>query len=372
MTLSSSKKRKRAFSVVYNGIATLPKSPRSTTPFLGRCLKNGEGSLLPSPPNSIQASPEPSTLEISTTLLAFVRDLRDGKTSSQCETSFSISTEEFERFEKEVNRDKGLSRYYKKKLRYEWDPMECVFTILNTDTKAEEICSRILQSLETRLRELAETRHTLDELDAWESRRVKELVDLIRPLPLKKLDVGIARMSPNLCFTFGTSDSLLGLAQRRVEPLVVFEVRRLNAMMTREDMEKRAGRYLEVSEQQCPFRHRVKTVVLIHFSKDEREIQVMMTRLRQEGGKGIVTTKVVELSCLKRSDHVVLTLSDFLPQDAIELGFMQDKTDKRACDGIKIGFNVFEQVGQATRDTAGEDIKHPKRRRVDSFGDHHG
>ncbi|KAE9988698.1 hypothetical protein EG328_008715 [Venturia inaequalis] len=218
-----SNKRKRSFSNVDNGIATPPKSPKVLSSFSGQYLKREENSLLPSPPNSIQASPEPPTLESSATLVTFIQDLKDGKTLSKFETSFSIEAEELERFEEAVGRNKVLSGYYRKRLRYEWDPTSCVFTILKASAETEGICYRISQCLEKQLRELADAGFTLKGLDSWERKRVKELADLIRPLPLRRLDIGGFRMSPDLCFTFGTTESLLGMAHRLVEPLVVFE-----------------------------------------------------------------------------------------------------------------------------------------------------
>ncbi|KAE9979108.1 hypothetical protein BLS_010149 [Venturia inaequalis] len=111
-----SNKRKRSFSNVDNGIATPPKSPKVLSSFSGQYLKREENSLLPSPPNSIQASPEPPTLESSATLVTFIQDLKDGKTLSKFETSFSIEAEELERFEEAVGRNKVLSGYYRKRL----------------------------------------------------------------------------------------------------------------------------------------------------------------------------------------------------------------------------------------------------------------
>ncbi|RDI83221.1 hypothetical protein Vi05172_g6961 [Venturia inaequalis] len=361
-----SNKRKRSFSNVDNGIATPPKSPKVLSSFSGQYLKREENSLLPSPPNSIQASPEPPTLESSATLVTFIQDLKDGKTLSKFETSFSIEAEELERFEEAVGRNKVLSGYYRKRLRYEWDPTSCVFTILKASAETEGICSRISQCLEKQLRELADAGFTLKGLDSWERKRVKELADLIRPLPLRRLDIGGFRMSPDLCFTFGTTESLLGMAHRLVEPLVVFEVRCAKFLLGREVMEGRARRYLEVSGQQCPFKHRVKTVVLVHYSHQGREVQMTVTRLAY----GIITTKFVDSSCQGQPGHMILSLSDFLPHDAIDLGFMQDKIDRRACDGIELRINIDEVVRQSTkREIFGYRLQYSKRRRVESFDD---
>ncbi|TID18063.1 hypothetical protein E2P81_ATG11032 [Venturia nashicola] len=336
-----SKKRKRSLSVDNHGVATPPKSPRFTPIVPGQGLKNTEHSLIPTPPSSIQASPEPSVSpEVITTILAFIRDLKDGKTPSQYETSFSIPADEFESFELALEKDKALSRYCKKKLRYEWDSINRVFTILEPDTETEKTRSRITQSLQERLRELADSEYTLGGLDSWEGKRAKELADLVRPLRLRKLDIGQSRMSPDLCFTFGIPESLLALAQRRVEPLVVFEVRCVESLIGKDDMERRARIYLDVSGQKCSFRHRVKTVVLVHHTHERREAQLMVTRLGQEAGKGITTTNFVNWTHRDSSENILLSLSDFLPQDAIELGFMQDTTGRRACDGIKIGIEI--------------------------------
>lgn len=325
--------------------------------------------MLPTPPSSIQASPEPSTPDVSTNLLAFIKDLKDGKTLAQYDTKFSIPAEEFERFEQAVGRDKTLSRFYRKKLRYEWDSTNCIFTILKADTEIQEICSRISQCLEERFRELEESRHVSEGLDPWEHKRMKELVDLIKPLPLRKLYIGSSRMSPDICFTFGTTESLLGLAPKHVEPLVVFEVRCVDSLTRREDVERRARLYFEVSGQTCPFRHHFKTVVLIHYLEEEMEVQFSVSRLRREDEKGIISTQVVESSCRAQSGHIGLTLSDFLPQDAIELGFMQDETGRRACDGVEVGIAVAEMVRQTRELVMDGNCSTLKRGRRDSLGE---
>lgn len=344
----TSKKRKRARSVDDDGIATPPSSSESPPYFSAQYLKSGNSPLLPSPPSSIQVSPEPSPLGSSKTLFNFIQDLKNGRPLSQSETSFAITAEEFQCFEEAVRRDKPLSRYCRKKLSYEWDSASCVFAILRADKETEKICSGVSRCLEEQLRQLAEPRHTLEGLDSWESSRAKELVDLIRPWPLRRLQIGNSRMSPDLGFTFGTTESLLGAAQRHQDPLVVFEVRCVGAMIGREDMEQRAVRYFEAVGEKCPFRHSVKTVVLVHYLRDEVRAQIMIRRLRQDGGKSIVTAKVLEPSCRQQSVHVDLTLTDFLPQDAIELGFTQDESGKRACDDIGVDVDVCELVRQAT------------------------
>lgn len=325
--------------------------------------------MLPAPPSSIQASPEPSAPDVSTNLLAFIKDLKDGKTLAQYNIKFSIPAEELERFEQAVGRDKTLSRFYRKKLRYEWDSTNCIFTILKAGTEIQEIYSRISQYLEVRLRELAESRHVPEGLDPWEQKRMKELVDLIKPLPLRKLDIGRSRMSPDICFTSGTTDSLLGLAQKHVEPLVVFEVRCVDSLTRREDVERRVQLYLEVSGQTCPFRHHVKTVVLIHYLEQGMEIQFSVSRLRHEDGKGIISTPIVESSCRAQPGYIGLTLSDFLPQDAIELGFMQDETGRRACDGVEVGIAIAEMVRQTRGMVMDENCSTLKRGRRDSLGE---
>ncbi|QDS77508.1 hypothetical protein FKW77_000534 [Venturia effusa] len=345
----SSQKRKRSFSATEHGIATPPKLQRSTNPFSGLNLKSAEHLLLPTPPNSIHASPEPSTAEGHATLLAFIHRLKDGRTLLQSEASFTVTAEEFERFEQSVRRDKPLSWFYRKKLRYEWDCANCVFTVLKEDVEMQEICSRISQCLEERLREVADSKSRLENLDSWERRRVKELADMIRPLPLRRLDIRDSRMSPDLCLTFGTTESFLGVAPRHAEPLVVFEVRRVEFLMTRRGVERRALGYLDVSGQKCPFTHRVKTVVLIYCSRDGREVQTIVARLGRVDGKCIMIARLEEASLGEVSQYIILSLADFLPQDAIDLGFKRDKNGRRACDDTEIRIDI-NQVMRPSRE----------------------
>lgn len=372
----SSKKRKRSPLLDY-GIATPPKSP-SERSSIGQCSKTRNASL-PSPPNTTNPYPEPPTPDPSTRLFALIQDVKDGNRLLESETSFCIIPEEFTRFEHILTQNKTLHRYCKKKLRYEWSPEISLFTILRPDAKIQEICSRIAQYLDQRLRELTGLGYVLEELSLWERGRVKELVELIRPLALHTLHVDRRRTSPDLCFTFGTTESRLGVSQKHVGPLVVFEARCMTFTINRAEMERRARAYLVKQQPGCPFRHEVKTVVLVHYTRGAsggaRDVQIMVSRLKVENGERTIATQIVGSSSWARSGHVDLMLSDFLPQDAIELGFEKDENGRRACDDIMMGINlagIVRHVLGCEQRVLQLDDGNPaaifKRRRVGSFG----
>jgi hypothetical protein len=204
---------------------------------------------------------------------------------------------------------------------------------------------------------------------------VNDLVELIRPVSCRTMSIGQSRLNPDLAFTFGTTDSLLGLAQINKDPLVVFEVQHSKTGDVRGQMEERARLYLEEPRFEGPFRHSVKTVILVYYMQEDdesRKVYIRVSRVKVMDGKRVIITQVVDPST--RTGYLELSLSDFLPQDAIELGFGENEFGVRACDGVKIDIDITDALRHATGCEKGiqtlDDAlpRMVQRRRVESIG----
>jgi hypothetical protein len=379
-----SKKRKRSPSL-HHGIVTPPTSLDQTF-----FIANEYAASLvlkavppPSPPSSIEPSPEPPTTDACTKLLTLLQQLKNGQPIIQTDTFLSITPLEFSSFEHILAKKKSLSRFVRKKLRYEWIPKTRLFAIRVPDLMTQKIVASISQCCKERFGELADSKHTLKGIDSWERERVKELADMVRPLALRTLDIGQGKMSPDFSFGFGPSGSLLGSTQIALlgrDPLVVFEVRYSKPSEVRNKMEERARVYLEEPRYRDPFKHNVRTVVLIYYTQEDtvaRMVYITVSHIKVENGKRVITTQahVMDLLAQTRSGHIGLSLSDFLPIDAIELSFRENVNGTRACDCVKIDMDITEAVWHATGRE--QDVLKPdnaisstsKRRRIDSVGE---
>jgi hypothetical protein len=291
---------------------------------------------------------------VSTILFTLVKQYKARKTIPPTDITLCVAAPELSTFEHALAKNKPLKKFFERKLRHEWNSTTGIFTIRIPNIITQEICEAIAQRLRERFMELADSKHISERLDSWERTRVNELVELISPLDLKNLKIGQEGMSPDLSFVFGTTDSLLGAHQLGDDPLVVFEVRALRASEVRDEMEERAKMYLGQPRFKCPFRHNIKTVILIYYTPGDpqtREVYITISRVVTENGKRIITSQnyLVDPFAQPRSGRIELSLSDFLPNDAIELGFKKDENSRRACDHVKVDIDITDAVWPATR-----------------------